>query len=94
MPLGPSERRTRAKIGAHTVHAIHDGAEQTKRAREAFLASFPTRVDPDETLTPEERRRRADHLLRAHMARLSLMAAQARKARGNRSGRGSHEVSR
>jgi hypothetical protein len=81
MPLGPSERKLRARIGAHTVHSTHDPAELTKSARETFLANFARRVDPDEVLTPEERRRRADHLLRAHMAKLSLMAAKGRRVR-------------
>jgi hypothetical protein len=46
------------------------------------LRNFEVQVDPDDALTDEERRRRADHALRAHMAKLSLMAAKARKARG------------
>lgn len=82
MPLKPSERTLRARIGAHSVHAKHDRVEMTKAAREAFLASFATRVDPDNELPVEERGRRADHALRAHMSRLSLLAAKARKERG------------
>lgn len=81
MPLNLSERTLRARIGAHSVHARHDGAELTERARKAFLASFATGVDPKKELSAQERRRRADHALRAHMGKLSLLAAKARKER-------------
>lgn len=78
MPMTASQRSLRAKIGAHTVHSIHDGVEITQRARAAFLASFEKAVDPDGVLPPEIRRQRADHALRAHMSKLSLAASRAR----------------
>jgi hypothetical protein len=92
MPMDASERSLRARIGAHSVHATHDGAELTKRARETFLAGFPVQVDPDGLLSREERARRADHALRAHMSKLSLMAAKARKAKAEESAPPTDEV--
>jgi hypothetical protein len=50
-------------------------------ARRAFLDGFATEADPDGVLPEDERLRRADQLLKAHMARLSLAASQARRAR-------------
>jgi truncated hemoglobin YjbI len=81
MPLTPTERSLRAKIGAHALHAQRDGAELTKPAREAFLRSFEAAVDPAGVLAPDARRRRAEHARRAHMARLSLASSRARARR-------------
>ena len=52
----------------------------TENARRAFLDRFEREVDPDGLLSVEERRRRADHARRAHMLRLALWSAQARRA--------------
>jgi hypothetical protein len=38
-------------------------------------------VDPDGTLDPTERRRRAEHARRAYFIRLSMAAAAARRAK-------------
>jgi hypothetical protein len=45
------------------------------------MARFEKQVDPDGTLDPVERARRADQAMRAHMARLALKSAQARRRR-------------
>jgi len=79
--LTGSERSLRAKIGAHALHASHDPAQTTSKARETFLASFEAQVDPEGSLTPEERRRRAMHARKAHFARLALISARVRRAR-------------
>ena len=81
MSLSPSQRRTRARIGAHALHASRDGVELTEKARATFLASFEHEVDPDGVLEADERGRRARHALQAHMSRLSLAASRARSAR-------------
>ena len=81
MSLTASERSLRAKIGAHALHANHDGVALTERARATFLAGFEHQVDPGGVLTPEVRQRRAAHARRAHMARLSLAASRARAAK-------------
>jgi hypothetical protein len=41
-----------------------DRNARTKPARRAFLDRFEEEVDPDGTLPPDERRRRAQHALR------------------------------
>ncbi len=80
-PLSPAERRLRARLAAHSMHARHDARETTAKARAAFLARFEREVDPDGTLPPQERARRAEHARSAYFARLSLNAAKARRAR-------------
>jgi hypothetical protein len=73
----------RGRLGAHTLHATHDSRELTANARVAFLARFEREVDPDDVLAANERRRRATHALRAHMTRLALQSAKARRAIGD-----------
>jgi hypothetical protein len=80
--LSPEERSLRARIGAHALHASHDPRELTANARAGFLNRFAVQVDEATPGLPEsERLRRAEHLLRAHMAKLALKSAQARRAR-------------
>lgn len=80
--LSPEERSLRARIGAHALHAAHDSRELTTNARAAFHGRFLKQVDEASPgLQEEERLRRAEHLLRAHMARLALRSARARAAR-------------
>jgi hypothetical protein len=82
-PLSPSERSLRARLAAHAMHARHDARRTTANARATFLARFEREVDPDGTLAPEERRRRAEHARSAYFARLSLAASAARRSRRN-----------
>jgi hypothetical protein len=83
LEFDPAEMSRRGRIGAHVTHSRHDPRETTARARETFLSQFEREVDPDGTLSPEERRRRAEHAKKAHFARLALASARARrKARG------------
>ncbi|MDQ5874490.1 MAG: hypothetical protein M3526_03800 [Actinomycetota bacterium] len=65
------------------MHSRHDARETTKLARQAWLASFEDQVDPDLLLTDAERARRAQHALRAHMQRLALASARARRKGGD-----------
>ena len=81
MPLTAAQRSLRAKIGAHALHATHDGVALTEQARTVFLASFERQVDPEGLLPADVRQRRAAHALRAHMTRLSLAASRARAAK-------------
>jgi len=69
----------RGRLGAHALHATHDPKETTEPARRAFLARFEKQVDPDGVLDPQERARRAEMAKRAHMLRLSMKSAKARK---------------
>ena len=77
--LSPSEASIRGKIGAHALHARHDSRRLTENARSAFLQSFEKEVDPEGILPLEERQRRAEHARKAHMARLALKSARARR---------------
>jgi hypothetical protein len=69
-------RRIAAEISwARTV----DRTARTRPAREAFLRRFEKEVDPDGTLPPEERARRASHALRAYMLKLRKRATTAQR---------------
>ena len=70
------------RIGGLRLAAHSDPRAMTKPARDAWLASFEQRVDPDGVLAPPERARRAALLRRAHMTELSI---RARRARGKHS---------
>jgi hypothetical protein len=78
----PEERALRSRIAAHVKWAsTPDPTAATERARAAALDRFEREVDPDGTLDPKERARRAEHLRKAHMARLALASAKARAAK-------------
>jgi hypothetical protein len=69
-----------ARIAAEISWArTSDRSARTRPAREAFLKRFEREVDPDGKLPPEERRRRAEHALRAYMLRLRKRATSTRK---------------
>lgn len=79
--LSPAEASTRGRLGAHTRWAQEtDRSAATEPARAGFLAKFERQVDPDGVLDPRERAIRAEHARKAHMQRLSLRAAAARRA--------------
>jgi hypothetical protein len=70
-------RRIAAEISwSRTV----DRSARTRPAREKFLQRFEREVDPDGTLPPDERRRRAEHAKRAYMLRLAKRAVATRSA--------------
>ena len=63
----PFDRDT-ARIAALNRWAHEDDpAAATSPARQGFLARFERQVDPDGTLHPDERERRARRAMRAHM---------------------------
>jgi hypothetical protein len=76
MALSPAQRTLRARIAAESMHA--QGKTNTTKARKGFMARFEREVDPERTLSPQERAKRADHALKAHMAKLALASARAR----------------
>lgn len=83
MGLTPAERTMRARLAAHTLHAMVDSREHTEPARRAFMERFDDQVDPDRVLSRAERRRRAEQAKKAYFTRLALKSVQARrKARG------------
>jgi hypothetical protein len=69
--LTPSQRSQRARIAAHARWAQQDGSKGTQAARSAFLERFEREVDPDNTLPPAERARRAESKRREHFTRLA-----------------------
>lgn len=82
MPLPPSERTLRARVAAHTSWAnTPDPTSRTAPGRMAFLDRFDREVDPDGTMSPEERARRAASARRAYFASLALKSAKARRAK-------------
>lgn len=83
--LTPEQRALRARLAAHSLHAkIADETAHTTPARKAFLDRFEREVDPDGTLEPAERARRAEHAKKAYFARLALRSAKSRQAKRNR----------
>lgn len=76
--LTPEQRSLRARMAAHSMHAKHDSRQTSEPGRATFLARFERQVDPDGTLPALERKRRAEHALRAHMQGLALKSARAR----------------
>ena len=83
-PMTPAERSLLARQAAHTMHAQQDPQEITAKARASFLAAFEEQADPKGVLSPEERQRRAEHLRRAHFARLARASAKVRRAEADR----------
>jgi hypothetical protein len=58
-----------------------DRTAATEPARRGLRAKFEREADPEGTLDPAERVRRADALLTAHMLRLARASAKARSSR-------------
>lgn len=72
MAQSPAERQHVARIGAHTSWAnTKDRSARTAPARAALDQKFLDLADGDPV--------RADHLRKAHYARLALKSAQARR---------------
>ena len=75
----PEDRALVARIAAaerwgRTV----DRSAATAAARNGLLSKFEREADPDGVLSVTERRTRAESLRRAHMLRMSRLAAQKR----------------
>ncbi len=80
--MAPEPQRTLlARLGAHAMHAQHDSKEVSQPARDAFMAGFEDKVDPDRVLPEAERKRRAAHARKAYFTKLALASAKARAAR-------------
>jgi len=77
MTMTPAERSLRSRLAAHAMHARNDSREVTAAARAAFRNSFFEQTDP--SLPHDERLRRAEHLRKAHYARMALASAKARR---------------
>jgi hypothetical protein len=77
MALTPAQRTLRARLAACVMHAA--GKTNTAPAAAAWRRRFEDQVDPDRTLPPDERERRVQLAIRAHMTGLALKASRARK---------------
>ncbi len=77
--LTPTERSLRAQKAALTRWAHTNSAEASEAARRRQLDRFEREVDPDGTLPPAERARRAEHARKAYFLRLALASAKARR---------------
>jgi hypothetical protein len=76
-----SDRALASRIGAHVSWAnTNDRTARTAPARAKFEERFEREADPDGTLPPAERARRAEHRRKAYFARLALKSAQSRRA--------------
>lgn len=81
MTMTPAERRLSAKAAANQRWSREDGTRQGLILRRGFDAKFEREVDPEGLLAPDERARRAARAKKAHMQRLALKSAQARRLR-------------
>lgn len=76
------QRVLRARLAAHESWArTVDPAARTAAARRAQLDRFDRQVDPDGTLAPADRARRAEHARKAYYTRLALQSVAARRAK-------------
>lgn len=76
----PSERALVARLAAHESWAkTPDRTARTQPGRDALRLKFEQQVDPDGTLAPDERARRAEHARKAYFTRLALKSAQSRR---------------
>lgn len=79
---GMSDRALIARVAAHTRWAKErDPAAATAPARRGLEAKWAREVDPEGVMAPEELARRVEHLRQAHMQRMALASAKARRDR-------------
>ena len=80
--LTPEERQTRSRQASYVSWAkTVDVAARMKPAREGMIRKFEREVDPDGTLSPDERARRVEAARKAYYTRISMLAQKKRKAR-------------
>lgn len=86
--LTPAQDRQQKRIAARISWLPENTPDRRARTRagtEAFLRRFEDQVDPDRTLSPRERAKRAAEARKIYYARLALKSSIARaqrKARG------------
>lgn len=80
--MTPEQRTMRARVAANISWAkTSDPSARTAAARQAMLSKFERDVDPDGTMDPVERARRAAALRKAHFTRMAYKSARARAKR-------------
>ena len=85
MVFGKEQRVLRARLAAHKLHA--SGRTNTAPGTKAFLDRFEREVDPDWTLDPAERAKRAGHARKAYFIGLALKSSRMRASGRVRSSR-------
>jgi hypothetical protein len=76
-----AQKRAWGRRGALILHGT--GKTNVGPAHDALRLKWERLADPDGTLSPEVRTKRAKQLERAHMISLSLAAAEARRRRSH-----------
>ena len=81
--LTPAEIRLRQQANVHSSWAkTEDRAARTKPGQVAANTTrFEDQVDPDRKLSPEERAKRVANARQAHLKRIALKSAKARRLR-------------
>lgn len=79
--LSPAQRSLRARMASHASWAnTADPEARSRPGRDAAFKRFEDQVDPDGTLPPDERFRRAKSAQSAHMAQLAFRREAAKRA--------------
>lgn len=73
-----SDMASRGRVGGFVRASRYTPEELTGAARAGFLRRFEPQ---DQSLSPEERHRRGQAALKAHMARLARLSALARRGK-------------
>lgn len=77
-----SDRVLIARLAAHTRWAgERDRTQATSSARRGLEAKWLREIDPDGVLPAEEREQRIANLRKAHMSRMALASARARRSK-------------
>jgi hypothetical protein len=80
--LTPAQRSLRARIAAHTSWAnTENRSARTAAARAAMMDRFEKQVDPDGTMPPAERAKRAENARKAHYLAMAAKSAEVRRRR-------------
>jgi len=80
--LTPGQRQTRSRRASDTSWAnTEDRTKRTTPGRAGMLRKFEDQVDPERTLTLQERAKRVEAARRAYYIRLSMLGVNARRER-------------
>ncbi|GAA1382907.1 hypothetical protein GCM10009613_11550 [Pseudonocardia kongjuensis] len=78
----PSNGSTEASMLAHLSWAkTRDRAARTAPARRGLEARFEREVDPELTMSPDDRAKAVESYRKAYFRRLALASAEARRAK-------------
>lgn len=83
-PVKAPSRKARGRLGGLTTSMTHDMNAVAANARKGLERRFENEVDPERTLSEEERARRVDAARRLFYQRLSLRGAAARRKGGGK----------